>query len=106
MFGNTISLKLAEGTYVSGATPVYNGKVPPDFPFVEYLFDSVYENSTICNLVSDGTNFVPPSRNIDQLLQINAKYLFDSYCILITVFILKNMIYSASNIFFFLRHML
>ena len=44
---------------------------PSEFPFIEYLLDSFYEKSTICNLVSDRTNFVPPSRNTDQLLQID-----------------------------------
>ena len=57
----------------------------------------------VCNLVSDGTNFVPPFWNIDQLLQIGVKYVFDSYCILITIFILKKNISLASTIFFFLK---
>ena len=61
--------------------------------------------NTIYNVVSDGTKFVPPFRNIDQqILQI--KYVLDSYCILIIIFILKKMIFSASTIFFFLRHVL
>ena len=46
-----------------------------DFPFIEYLLDSVSEKSTICDLVSEG--------NTDQLLQIDVKYVFDFYCILI-----------------------
>ena len=62
--------------------------------------------NTIYNLVSDGTKFVPPFRNIDQPLQIDVKYVLDSYCILIIIFILKKMIFSASTIFFFLRHVL
>ena len=45
------------------------------------------------DLVFDGTNFVLPSRNIDQLLQIDVKYVFDSTCSLITIFILKKMIF-------------
>ena len=57
---------------------------PLDFPFIEYLLDSVSEKSTICNLVSKGTNFLLPSRNTDQLLQINFKYVSNSYCVLIT----------------------
>ena len=64
----------------------------------------------IYNVVSDGTKFVPPFRNIDQPLQIDVKYdvkyVCDSYCILIIIFILKKMIFSASTIFFFLRHVL
>ena len=60
----------------------------------------------VCKLVSDGTNFVPPFRNIDQLLQIDVKYVFDSYCILTIIFILTKIIFSASTIFLFLRHML
>ena len=62
--------------------------------------------NTIYNLVSDGTKFVPPFRNIDQPLQIDVKYVLDSYCILIIIFILKKMIFSASTISFFLRHVL
>ena len=58
---------------MGGATSVYNGKITPyrfplDFPFTEYLLDSISEKSPICNLVSDGTDFVPPLRNTDQLL--------------------------------------
>ena len=78
MFRNAISLKPVVGTYIDGITPVYNGKsirgVPSDFPFVEYLeylLDSVSEKSKICNLVSDGKNFFPLSRNTDHLLQID-----------------------------------
>ena len=44
-------------------------------------------------LVFDGANFVAPSQNIDQLLQIDFKYIFDSYYSLITFFILKKMIF-------------
>ena len=47
---------------------------PSDFPFIEYLLDlvydlldSIYEKSTTCSLVSDRTNFAPPSWNIDQV---------------------------------------
>ena len=74
MFLNVISLKLVVGTYIGKATPVYNGKntlgVPLRLsfytipPFIKY------------GLVSDRTNFAPPSQNTQQL--------FDSYCILIT----------------------
>ena len=78
MFRNAISPKLVVGTYMGGATPVHNKKnilgVPLYFPFIEYLeylLDSVYEKSTICSLVSDGTNFALLSRNTDQLLQID-----------------------------------
>ena len=46
-------------------------QLPLESPFIEYLLHSVYEKSTIFNLVSDGTNFVSPSRNTDQLLQID-----------------------------------
>ena len=56
---------------------------PSDSPFIEYLLDLVSEKLTICNLVSDGTNFVPLSRNTDELLQIDVELVFDSYCILI-----------------------
>ena len=45
---------------------------PSYFSFMEYL----YEKSAICDLVSDGINFIPPSRNIDMLLQIDVKYKF------------------------------
>ena len=61
--------------------------------------------NTKYNLVSDGTNVVPPFRNIGQPLQIDVKYVFNSYCILIIIFILKKMIFLASAIFFFLRHL-
>ena len=44
-------------------------------------------------LVFDEANFVAPSQNIDQLLQIDFKYIFDSYYSLITFFILKKMIF-------------
>ena len=67
---------------MGGLTPVYNGKnilrVPLGLffyripPFIKYL------------LVSDGTNSDPPFRNTDQLSQIDVKYVFDSYYILIT----------------------
>ena len=73
---------------MGGATPVYNGKnilrVPLDFPFIKYLPVVVSEKLTICSLVSSGANFLPPSRNTDQLLQIDIKYVLDSYCIFIT----------------------
>ena len=49
-----------------------SSEFPTDFPlieYLEYLLDSVYEKLAICNLVSDETNFVPLSRNTDQLLQ-------------------------------------
>ena len=91
------------------ATPMYNRKNIrgfSDFPFMEYLLDSICEKLTLCNLVSDRSNFIPPSWNIDQLLQIAVKYVFDSYAILITIFILEEMIFSASTIFFFLRHVI
>ena len=44
-------------------------------------------------LVFDGANFVAPSQNIDQLLQIDFKYIFDSYYSLIAFFILKKIIF-------------
>ena len=47
----------------------------------------VSEMSRICNLVSDRTNFAPPSQNTEQLLQIDVKYVFDSYYILIHIYI-------------------
>ena len=47
---------------------------PSDFPFLECLLDLVSEKSTVCNLDSDGTNCIPPSRNTEQLLQIDVKY--------------------------------
>ena len=56
--------------------------------------ESVYEKSTTCKLVSNETNFVLPTVNIYQLLQIDVNYVFDSYCILITIFIFKKMIFS------------
>ena len=48
MFCSAISSNLVVGTCMSGATPVYNGnktsqEFPTDFPFIEYLLDSVYE---------------------------------------------------------------
>ena len=61
--------------------------------------------NAIYNLISDGTDFVPPFRNIDQPLQIDVKYVCDSYCVLIIIFILKKKIFSHSTIFFFLRHL-
>ena len=60
--------------------------------------ESVYEKSTTCKLVSNETNFVLPTVNIYQLLQIDVNYVFDSYCILITIFILKKMIFSFAFI--------
>ena len=45
-------------------------------------------------LVSKGTNFVPPSWNIDQLLQTEVRYIFDSYSSLITIFNLKKTIFT------------
>ena len=33
--------------------------------FIEHLLDSVSEKLTMSNLVSDGTNFVPPSQYTD-----------------------------------------
>ena len=56
---------------------------PSDFPFLGYLLDLVSEKSTICNLDSDGTNFIPLSQNTEQLLQIEVKYVFGSHYILI-----------------------
>ena len=74
------------------ANPVYNGKktweFPSDFPFIEHLLDSVSGKSPICNLVSDEAYFVPAFRNTDQLLQIDIKYFFHSYCILVTSLVL------------------
>ena len=58
-----------------------------DFPFLEYLLDLVSENSTICNLASNETNFIPPCRNAEQLLQIDVKYVFDYWYILIYTYI-------------------
>ena len=60
---------------------------PSDVPFLEYLLKSVSEKLTICNLVSDGTSFIPPSRNTEHLLQIAIKYVFDSYYILLYTYI-------------------
>ena len=79
MLRSAISLKLVVETCMGGATPVYNLKktseeFPYDFPFIEYhLLDPVSENSAICNLFSDRTNFIPPSRNTEQLSKICVK---------------------------------
>ena len=67
---------------------------PSDFPFLEYLLDLVSEKSTICNLDSDGTNFIPPSRNTEQLLQIDVKYVL----ILITFLYIHTFRYLKSII--------
>ena len=82
MFRNAISLKLKVGTYMDGPLHYRMEKT-----FIEYFLDSVSEKSTTCNLVSNGTNFVPPSRNTEQLLQIDVKYVFDPYYILIHTYI-------------------
>ena len=50
---------------MGGATPLSS---PRNFPFIEHLLDSLSEKPAISNLVFDETNFVPPSRNTDQLL--------------------------------------
>ena len=52
------------------------------------------EEWTICSLDSDGTNFIPPSRNTEQLLQIEIIYVFDSYHILIYTY---NSLFEVDN---------
>ena len=76
MFRNAISVKLVVETYMGDATVLYNRK---------HIL--VSEKSTICNLDSDGTNFIPPSQKTEQLLQIDVKHVFDSYYILIYTYI-------------------
>ena len=56
-------------------------------------------------LVFDEANFVAPSQNIDQLLQIDFKYIFDSYYSLITFFILKKMIFYFTFIEYIKKHL-
>ena len=71
---------------MGGTTTVYNVKNILGVP-LEYLLDLLSEKSTICKLVSDGTNFGQPSRNNGQLLQIDVKHFFGSHCILIYTYI-------------------
>ena len=52
-----------------------------------------------CNLVFDGTNYVPPFRNVDQLLKIGFEYIFDSCCILISFYFEENDFFSFNYIF-------
>ena len=65
---------------------------PLEFPYIQYLLDSIYEKSTICNLVSDGTNFVPSFRNTDQLLQIDVNKF------LILILFLQHHLFHQHNI--------
>ena len=77
-----------------------------DFSFLEYLLDLVSEKSTIYNLDSDGTNFIPPSRNTEQLLQIDIIYVFDSYHILIYTYISLFEVDNNHNSFLTIKHRL
>ena len=73
---------------MGGATPVYNRKKFLGVP-LGLLWHGIWKVDNKC-LVSDTKNFVPPSQNIDQLLQIDVKNVFDSHSSLKTIFILKN----------------
>ena len=102
---NAISLKHIVGTYMGGNTPVCNTEnilgVPIGLSFHKIPPWLGLWKVDVCKLVSDGTNFVPPFRNIDQLLQIDVKYVFDSYCILIWILFLFDSYFYFDELFGF-----
>ena len=84
MFRNVISLKLVAGTYMGGFTPVYNGKKnirSSTRTFIEYLFDSVYEKSTISAQYPTGKILFHPLRILTSYYKLTLK----TFLILIVV---------------------
>ena len=101
MFCNAISLKLVVGTYMGGTTQAYSGKIIVGVPLglsqITSLTQSMKSEQYVPSVRWDKScstlsKYWPAVYKY--VIQIDVKYVLDSYCSLITIFILKKVIFS------------